>query len=110
MDSESFKARRWTLGNFLFPTVIEITDKAVIRHKRRLLSKDEVSISIARIASVHIKTGFLWSNIRIESFGGVAPLKIRGFAKADAQQIRRLLEESQEEEIDLGGGDKLILP
>jgi hypothetical protein len=31
MASETFQASRWTRGNFLFPTVIEVTDKAVTR-------------------------------------------------------------------------------
>jgi replicative DNA helicase len=31
MPSETFQASRWTRGNFLFPTVIEVTDKAVVR-------------------------------------------------------------------------------
>jgi hypothetical protein len=59
MASETFKASRWTRGNFLFPTVIEVTDKAVIRHKRSWFNKDEMSISISKVASVHIKTGLI---------------------------------------------------
>jgi hypothetical protein len=110
MDSEIFKASRLTLGNFLFPTVIEITDKAVIRHKRTLFSKDEVSISITKIASVHIKTGFIWSDILIESSGGSDPLTSHGHRKADARRIRELLEDFQNEQVDLGGsGEKLKL-
>jgi len=41
MDPEKFKASRWTSGNHLFPTVIEVTDKAVIRHKRSWFSRDQ---------------------------------------------------------------------
>jgi len=70
-----FQASRWTRGNFLFPTVIEVTDKSVIRHKRSWFSKDEISIGIAKIASVHIKTGIIWADILIESTGGTDPLK-----------------------------------
>jgi len=57
MPSETFRASRWTRGNLLFPTYIEVTDKAVIRHKRSWLSQDEISISITKVASVHIKPG-----------------------------------------------------
>jgi hypothetical protein len=95
MDAEFFKASRWTRGNFLFPTVIEVTDRAVIRHKRSWFSKDEISISINKVASVHIKTGLIWSDILIESSGGSDPLASHGHRKADAQRIRALVEEAQ---------------
>jgi hypothetical protein len=95
MASETFRASRWTRGNFLFPTVIEVSDRAVIRHKRSWFSKDEISISITKVASVHIKTGIIWSDILIESTGGSDPLKSHGHTKADARRIRELVEEAQ---------------
>ena len=104
MVSETFQASRWTRGNFLFPTVIEVTDKAVIRHKRSWFSKDEISISITKVASVHIQTGILWSDILIESTGGTDPLASHGHRKRDARRIRELVEAAQS---NLGGGDKI---
>src|ERR1039457_5698441 len=95
MDSESFKASRWTMRNHLFPTVIEVTDKAVVRHKRSWFSKDEISISISKVASVHIKTGIIWADILIESSGGTDPLASHGHRKADARRIRELIETAQ---------------
>src|SRR5665213_2967029 len=95
MESEIFQASRWTRGNHLFPTVIEVTDRAVVRHKRSWFSKDEISISITKVASVHIKTGILWSDILIESSGGTDPFSSHGHRKADAQRIRALVEEAQ---------------
>jgi len=95
MESVKFKASRWTWGNHLFPTVIEVTDRAVIRHKRSWFSKDEISISITKVASVHIKTGMIWSNILIESSGGTDPLASHGHRKADAQRIRAMVEDLQ---------------
>ena len=59
MDSESFRASRWTSGNHLFPAVIMVTDLAVVRHKRSWFSKDEISFNISKVASVHIKTGLI---------------------------------------------------
>jgi hypothetical protein len=106
MASETFKASRWTRGNFLFPTVIEVTDRAVIRHKRSWFSRDEMSISITKVASVHIKTGIWWSDILIESSGGSDPLASHGHRKADARRIRELIEETQG---NLGAGEKLKL-
>jgi len=95
MASETFKASRWTRGNHLFRTVIEVTDQAVIRHKRSWFSKDEISISISKVASVHIKTGIIWSDLLIESSGGTDPLASHGHSKADAQRIRALVEAAQ---------------
>ncbi|MDB6015842.1 MAG: hypothetical protein JWR19_331 [Pedosphaera sp.] len=95
MPSEIFQASRWTRGNFLFPTIIEVTDKAVIRRKRSWFSKDEISMSIFKVASVHIKTGMVWSDILIESSGGTDPLASHGHSKADAQRIKELIEEYQ---------------
>src|ERR1700722_16314750 len=106
MPSETFKASRWTKGNFLFRTVIEVTDVAVIRHKRSWFSKDEISISISKVASVHIKTGMVWSDILIESSGGTDPLTSHGHTKADARRIRELIESAQSV---TGDGEKLKL-
>ena len=106
METERFTASRWTMGNHLFPTVIEVTDRAVIRHKRSWFSKDEMSISITKVASVHIKTGILWADILIESSGGTDPLASHGHRKADARRIRELVEEAQGA---LGSGERIKL-
>jgi hypothetical protein len=95
MPSETFRASRWTSGNLFFPTYIEVSDKAVTRHKRSWFSKDEMSISITKVASVHIRTGLIWSNILIESSGGTDPLKSHGHSKADAVRIKELIENAQ---------------
>jgi hypothetical protein len=95
MASEKFQASRWTNGNHLFPTVIEVTDRAVIRRKRSWFSKDEISISINKVASVRIRTGIFWSEILIESTGGTDPLASHGHRKADARRIRELVETAQ---------------
>ena len=95
MASEVFQASRWTRGNFLFPTRIEVTDKAVTRRKRSWFSQDEMSINITKVASVHIKTGMLWSDILVESSGGTDPLTSHGHRKADAIRIKELIEDAQ---------------
>ena len=92
---EAFQASRWTKGNFLFPTVIEVSEKAVVRRKRSWFSRDEISISVQKIASVHVKTGLIWSDILIESSGGTDPLTSNGHRKADARRIKELIEEYQ---------------
>src|SRR5216683_4186059 len=97
MPPEIFKASRWTRGNLLFPTYIEVSDKSVTRRKRSWFSKDEISISISKVASVHIKTGIIWSEILIESSGGSDPLASHGHKKSDAQRIKELIETAQGE-------------
>lgn len=92
MPSEIFKASRWTKGNFLFPTSIEVNEQAVTRHKRSWFSRDEISVSISKVASVHIQTGMIWSNILIESSGGSDPLASHGHRKSDARRIKELIE------------------
>jgi hypothetical protein len=92
MPAETFQASRWTKGNFLFPTVIEVSDRAVVRRKRSWFRRDEISISIFKVASVHITTGVVWSDILIESSGGSDPLASHGHRKADARRIKELIE------------------
>ena len=96
MPIELFQASRLTRGNRLFPTVIEVSDKSVTRRKRSWFSRDEISVSIAKVASVHIKTGLMWSEILIESSGGADPMVSHGHSKRDALRIKELIEQHQE--------------
>ena len=91
-DGETFVASRWTRGNLFFPTRIVVNAQRVSRVKPRLFGSNEESISITQVASVHISTGILWSNILIESTGGTDPITSHGHRKADAQRIRDLIE------------------
>ena len=95
MPTEVFQASRWTKGNLLFPTVLEVSEKAVTRRKRSWFSQDEMSITISKVASVHIKTGMIWSDILIESSGGSDPMASHGHSKGDAQRIKELVENAQ---------------
>jgi len=99
MPSEAFQASRWTKGNFLFPTVIEVGEKSVVRRKRSWFGRDEISISVQKIALVHIKTGLIWSDILIESSGGTDPLASHGHRKADARRIKELIEDYQSKPV-----------
>ena len=95
MSTETFQASRWTQGNRLFPTWIEITDTAVTRRKRSWFTRNEMSIHLMRVASVRIDTGLLWSDILIESTGGGDPLVSHGHRKEDAVRIKELIEQAQ---------------
>jgi hypothetical protein len=97
MPTEIFKASRWTKGNLIFPTYIEVSDKSVSRRKRSWFRVDEMSMSITKVASVHIKTGMIWSEILIESSGGTDPIASHGHTKDDARRIKELIESAQSE-------------
>jgi len=94
-EEEIFIASRWTKGNLFFPTRILVNPQRVTRIKPRLFGSNEESIGITQVASVHIATGVLWSDIRIESTGGTDPITSRGHRKTDAQRIRDLIENYQ---------------
>jgi hypothetical protein len=96
MTNEFFQASRFTRGNRLFPTIIEVSEKSVTRRKRSWFSRDEISVSIAKVASVHIKTGLLWAEIRIESSGGTDAMVSHGHSKSDALRIKERIEQHQE--------------
>jgi hypothetical protein len=98
MDSspaETFSASRWTQGNFLFPTKLVVSPQRVSRVKSRFFGSNEESIAMSKVASVHISTGVLWAEIRIESTGGTDPITSHGHRKGDAQRIRDLIERYQ---------------
>ena len=94
-EAETFVASRWTAGNFLFPTRIVVNAQRVSRVKPGLLSSNEQSIPIPQVASVHILTGILWADVRIESAGGSDPITSHGHRKEDAMRIRDLIESYQ---------------
>jgi len=98
MDSspaETFTASRWTKGNRLFPTRVVVSPQRVIRVKSRWFGSNEESIPISKVASVHISTGMVWSDIVVESTGGTDPITSHGHSKKDAQRIRDLIETYQ---------------
>ena len=90
--AETFTASRWTQGNFIFPTRLLVSPLRVSRVKSRLFGSNEESIPISKVASVHIATGVMWSEIRIESTGGTDPITSHGHRKGDAIRIRDLIE------------------
>jgi hypothetical protein len=90
--AETFTASRWTQGNFFFPTRLMVSPLRVSRVKSRLFGSNEESIPISKVASVHISTGMMWSEIQIESTGGTDPITSHGHRKDDAIRIRDLIE------------------
>src|SRR5689334_6302269 len=94
-SGQTFTASRWTKGNHIFPTRIVVSPLHVSRVKPRLFGNTEESIAISQVASVEIKTGVIWSEIRIDSTGGADPITSHGHRKNDAVRIRELIETYQ---------------
>jgi hypothetical protein len=92
---EIFKASRWTRGNLIFPTRIVVSPLHVSRVKPRMFGTTDESIAISQVASVQIRTGVIWSEIRIDSTGGADPITSHGHRKRDAIRIRELIENYQ---------------
>ncbi|GLH74246.1 hypothetical protein GETHLI_27480 [Geothrix limicola] len=99
MATETFRASRWTKGNHVFRTVIEVTDSAVVRRKRSWFTVNEISIHLSKVASIRIDTGLFWSDILVESTGGSDPLTSHGHSKADARRIKELIETAQSRQM-----------
>jgi len=90
-----FRASRWSRGNHLFPTQVLITPTSVVHHTPQWIGKLEHSIHIAHVASVRIDTNLLFSDVFIETSGGVSPVSCYGHHKGDAVRVKRLIEEYQ---------------
>lgn len=95
-EKHVFTASRWTAGNLFFPVRLELTPESVTRVKPRLIGSDEETISISKVASVAIRTGLIWADIRIDSSGGTDPILSRGHAKEDAVAVRDLIQRYQQ--------------
>jgi hypothetical protein len=94
-----FRASRWTRGNRIFPTQVAITPTSVIQHTPRWIGKEEESIHIAHVASVKIDTHLLFSDVIIETSGGSDPIVCHGHHKADAVQMKALIERHQTDQF-----------
>jgi hypothetical protein len=96
-DGDVFRASRWSAGNRLFPTQVQITPTAVVQYTPRWIGRREETIHMAHIASVRIETGMLLSNVFIETSGGSDPIRCHGHRKSDAARMKGLIEQYQTE-------------
>lgn len=93
--AEVFRASRLSKGNRLFPTQVIITPHSVVHYTPQWIGKHEHSIHIAHVASVSIDTGWLFSDVIIETTGGSGSIKCRGHRKGDAVRMKQLIEQYQ---------------
>jgi hypothetical protein len=92
-----FRASRWTRGNRLFPTQVQVSPTAVALYTPQWVGRREESIHIAHVASVRIDTHLFFSDVFIETSGGVSPISCYGHHKRDAVRIKKLIDQYQSE-------------
>ena len=90
-----FRASRWTRGNRLFPTQVGVSPTAVALYTPQWIGRKEQTIHIAHVASVRIDTNLFFSDVFIETSGGVSPISCYGHYKKDAVRIKQLIDQYQ---------------
>ncbi|MFN7915785.1 MAG: hypothetical protein U0Q55_10645 [Vicinamibacterales bacterium] len=102
-QGDVFRASRLSGGNRLLPTQVLITPRSVVQFTPGWIGKQEESIHMAHIASVKIQTGMLLSDVLIETSGGASPIRCHGHHKGDAVEMKRLIEQYQDQYYRGGG-------
>jgi len=87
-----FRASRLSKGNRVFPSQVLISPTAVVHFTPSWIGRYEHSIHMAHVASVRIDTNLMFSNVFIETTGGVSPIQCHGHSKADALRVKSLIE------------------
>ena len=94
-----FRASRLSRGNLWFPTQVSVTPAAVVHYTPELFGGREHSMHISHVASVLIDRNLFFSAVLIESSGGTSPVRCHGHRKADAVEMKRLIEHYQSEHL-----------
>jgi hypothetical protein len=92
-----FRASRLSRGNLWFPTQVAVTPASVVHFTPEFFGAREQSIHIAHVASVLIDRNLFFADVMIESSGGDSPVRCHGHRKADAVEMKRLIEDFQSE-------------
>ncbi|MGH9374107.1 MAG: hypothetical protein ACRD15_21545 [Vicinamibacterales bacterium] len=90
-----FRASRLSRGNLWFPTQVSVTPAAVVHYTPELFGGREHSMHISHVASVLIDRNLFFSDVLIESSGGTSAVRCHGHGKADAIEMKRLIEHYQ---------------
>lgn len=94
-----FRASRFSRGNLWFPTQVCVTPMSVIHYTPELFGGREHSMHISHVASVLIDRNLFFSDVLIESSGGTSPVRCHGHRKADAVEMKRLIEQYQSDHL-----------
>jgi hypothetical protein len=99
-----FRASRLSRGNLLFPTQVAVTQTSVVHYTPEWVGGREQSIHLAHIASVAIDRNLFFADVMIESSGGASPVRCHGHRKADAIEMKRIIEQFQSDHYRTRGG------
>jgi hypothetical protein len=94
-----FRASRFSRGNLWFPTQVSVTPMSVVHYTPELFGGREHSMHISHVASVLIDRNLFFSDVLIESSGGTSPVRCHGHRKADAIEMKRLIEQYQSDHL-----------
>jgi hypothetical protein len=94
-----FRTSRFSRGNLWFPTQVSVTPLAVVHYTPELFGGREHSMHISHVASVLIDRNLFFSDVLIESSGGTSPVRCHGHRKADAVEMKRLIEQYQSDHL-----------
>jgi len=99
-----FRASRLSRGNLLFPTQVAVTQTSIVHCTPELVGGREQSMHLAHVASVLIDRNLFFADVMIESSGGASPVRCHGHRKADAVEMKRLIEQFQSDYYRTRGG------
>ena len=99
-----FRASRLSRGNLLFPTQVAVTQASIVHYKPEIVGGREQSMHMAHVASVLIDRNLFFADVMIESSGGASPVRCHGHRKADAVEMKRLIEQFQSDHYRTRGG------
>src|SRR6476620_3021374 len=99
-----FRASRLSRGNLLFPTQVAVTPTSIVHFTPQFFGGREQSVHLAHVASVLIDRNLFSADLMIESSGGASPVRCHGHRKADAMEMKRLVEQFQSEYYRTRGG------
>jgi hypothetical protein len=99
-----FRASRLSRGNLLFPTQVAVTDTSIVHFTPQWVGGREQSMHLAHVASVAINRNLFFADVMIESSGGASPVLCHGHRKADAIEMKRLIEQFQSDYYRTRGG------
>lgn len=96
-------SRIWALCTFkwwrhlIFPKRIIISDTGIETFERlgviTFWRKEVEKMPASKLASVVVKSGFIWDTVKIETSGGSNPIELKGYSKLKAKKFSNKVQE-----------------
>ena len=90
-----FRASRLSRGNRLLPAQVSVTPDSITLFQPQWIGKMEESVHMAHVSSIKIDTHLIFSDVFIETTSGRDPILCHGHTKADAVEMKRVIEQFQ---------------